>query len=70
MAYLWPILNDLEDGTFFNIHGGAFGTQNFLMIIPKYELEISIIINQSDPETSEKLWNTLSNLLSEIKNSP
>jgi len=69
MAYLWPIFNDLDNGTYYNIHGGAFGTQNFLMIIPKYDLGISIITNQSGPETQGKLWNTLSNLLSEIKNS-
>lgn len=67
MAYLWPIFNDSEDGTFYNIHGGAFGTQNFLMIIPKYKLGISLITNQSGPETHGKLLNTLNNLLSEIK---
>lgn len=70
MAYLWPIFNDSEDGTYYNIHGGAFGTQNFLMILPKYDLGISIITNQSGPETQGKLWNTLITLLSEIKNSP
>ncbi|MFP2996050.1 serine hydrolase domain-containing protein [Spongiivirga sp. MCCC 1A20706] len=68
MAYLWPISNDSEDGTYYNIHGGAFGTQNFLIILPKYDLGISIITNQSGPETQGKLWNTLSTLLSEIKN--
>ena len=67
MAYLWPVLNDSEDGTYYNIHGGAYGTQNFLLIIPKYDLGISIITNQSGPETQRKLWNTLNNLLSEIK---
>ncbi len=67
MGYLWPIFNDSEDGTFYSIHGGAYGTQNFLMIVPKYQLGISIITNQSGPETQGKLLNTLNDLLSEIK---
>ncbi|MEL6134500.1 MAG: serine hydrolase domain-containing protein [Bacteroidota bacterium] len=70
MGYLWPIYQDSEDGTVYRIHGGAFGTQNFLMIIPKYELGISIITNQSGPETQGKLLTSLNDLLSDIKNSP
>ncbi|MEM6319130.1 MAG: serine hydrolase domain-containing protein [Bacteroidota bacterium] len=66
MAYLWPMFNNPEDGTFYTIHGGAFGTQNFLMIAPKYDLGISIITNQSGPETQEKLSNLLDNLFSEL----
>jgi len=70
IAYLWPVTNDAEDGTYYNIHGGAFGTQNFLVIVPKYKLGISIITNQSGPTTQEKLWNTVDKLLDEIKKSP
>ena len=69
MGYLWPIFNDAEDGVYYNIHGGAFGTQNFLKILPKYNLGISIITNQSGPETQGKLLSTLNNLLLEIKRS-
>ncbi|OJJ14978.1 hypothetical protein BKI52_41225 [marine bacterium AO1-C] len=67
MGYLWPILNSSEDGTYYRIHGGAFGTQNFLMIVPKYNLGISIITNQSGPETQPKLLNALNNLFAKIK---
>lgn len=70
MGYLLPIFNDSEYGIFYQIHGGAFGTQNFLMIIPKYKLGISIITNQSGPHTQEKLSSTLNNLLFEITKSP
>ncbi|MEM6378659.1 MAG: serine hydrolase domain-containing protein, partial [Bacteroidota bacterium] len=66
-AYLWPVFNDPEDGTIYRIHGGAFGTQNFLLIVPKYNLGISIITNQSGPETQGKLSNTLDNLLLDLK---
>ena len=68
IGYLWPVLNIPEDGIYYNIHGGAFGTQNFLMIVPKYNLGISIITNQSGPGTQPKLLNVLNNLLAEIKN--
>ncbi|MEL7122237.1 MAG: serine hydrolase domain-containing protein [Bacteroidota bacterium] len=70
IAYLWPIENNAEDGIYYNIHGGAFGTQNYLMIVPKYQLGISIITNQSGPETQGKLMSTLENLLEEVKNIP
>ena len=66
-GYLWPIENNPEDGVFYTIHGGAFGTQNFLTIIPKHKLGISIITNQSGPETHRQLLNTLNNLLSELR---
>ncbi|MCG8330856.1 MAG: beta-lactamase family protein [Chitinophagales bacterium] len=67
MGYLWPILEDADDGVYYSIHGGAFGTQNFLLILPKHNLGISIITNQSGPETQGKLLNTLNNLLIDIK---
>ncbi|WP_299761897.1 serine hydrolase domain-containing protein [uncultured Pontibacter sp.] len=67
IGYLWPIINNAEDGVYYNIHGGAFGTQNYFLIIPKYNLGVSIITNQSGPETQDKLWNTMKNLLTDIK---
>jgi hypothetical protein len=41
------------------MHGGAFGTQNWLFVIPEFNLGISIITNQSDLETADKLLETL-----------
>ncbi|MEJ8801368.1 serine hydrolase domain-containing protein [Pontibacter sp. H249] len=67
MGYLWPIITNDEDDIYYTIHGGAFGTQNYLLIIPKYNLGVSIITNQSGPETQGKLWNTMNNLLNDIK---
>ncbi|MEL6537083.1 MAG: serine hydrolase domain-containing protein, partial [Bacteroidota bacterium] len=66
-AYLWPVLDSPEDGVHYAIHGGAFGTQNYLLILPKYQLGISIITNQSGPTTQGKLLDTLNALLEDIK---
>lgn len=67
MGYLWPIINNSEYGIYYNIHGGAFGTQNLFLVIPKYKLGISIITNQSGPDTHGKLLNLLNDLLTDIK---
>lgn len=67
IAYLWPILNDAEKGKYYVIHGGAYGTQNYLLIVPKKQLGISIITNQSGQETQGLLWNSINNLLSDIE---
>ncbi len=68
IGYLWNIDSKDDYGTFYYIHGGAFGTQNYLIIIPEHKLGVSIITNQSGLQTSRKLWDTLLNLLSDINN--
>lgn len=70
IGYLWPIYDDAEDGISYIIHGGAFGTQNYLLISPKHNLGISIITNQSGPETQGRLWDALSSLMADITNNP
>ena len=67
-GYFWPVFTTSDDGTYYGIHGGAFGTQNFLMVVPKYNLGISIITNHSGPRTQPKLLKILNNLLGDIKN--
>lgn len=67
IGYLWPISKNSEDGISYSIHGGAFGTQNLFLLIPKYKLGVSIITNQSGPDTHGKLLNSLNDLLSDIK---
>ncbi|MEO1587275.1 MAG: hypothetical protein AAFS00_08320, partial [Bacteroidota bacterium] len=56
-----------EDGTYYQIHGGAFGTQNMLLIAPKYNLGISVLTNQSGPTTQGKLSLLIDDLFSELK---
>jgi CubicO group peptidase (beta-lactamase class C family) len=66
-AYYWPISNDSVNGTYYLHHGGAFGTQNLLYIIPKRKLGITIFLNQSLPETGNKLYKIMDNLLNDLK---
>lgn len=65
LAYFWRAWTD-KYGLSFNHHGGTTGTQNWLFLYPKYKLGISIITNQSGPETPELLNETVKKILKEI----
>ena len=67
IAYYWPVDTDEKDGTYYGHHGGAFGTQNWLFIIPKHNLGFSIITNQSDQQTGHKLIKTVNHILDDIR---
>lgn len=67
MAYYLPIKNNEEYGTYYSMHGGGFGSQNWFFIIPKYNLGISVITNQSDLETADKLMNVVKELIKDLK---
>lgn len=67
MAYYWPVKNNEEYGHYFSIHGGAFGSQNWLFIIPKYNLGVSVITNQSGLETADKLLKTVNGFIEDLK---
>lgn len=54
-AYCWNVVKDREGKTAYWMHGGAFGTQNIIVVWPEYGLGISIIINQSGPDTFYRL---------------
>ena len=65
-GYFWQIRTNDELGTYYFCHGGAYGTQNYFFLIPKYELGISVITNQSGPETSNELINVVNGLIEDI----
>lgn len=65
LAYFWRVSND-KYGTSYNHHGGTSGTQNWLFIFPTYKLGISIITNQSGPETPNLLNKTAKKILESI----
>lgn len=67
MAYYWQVRNNEEFGKYFSIHGGAFGSQNWLFILPKFNMGISVITNQSDLETADKLLKTVNALIQDLK---
>lgn len=54
-AYCWNIFKDHEGKTGYWMHGGTFGTQNLVYIYPEYNLGISVMVNQSGPDTFSAL---------------
>ncbi len=65
-GYFWDYIQVDENGKNCWKHGGAFGTQNMLVIYPERQLGISIIVNISDENTANALGEaviTLSNNL-------
>lgn len=66
-GYFWQIRTNDELGTYYFCHGGAYGTQNYFFLIPDYDLGISVITNQSGPNTSNDLINVVNGLIEDIK---
>lgn len=70
-GYFWDYIEVDENGKNCWKHGGAFGTQNMLLIYPERQLGISIIVNISDENTGNALGEAIiklsNDLLSENK---
>lgn len=70
-GYFWDYIEVDENGQNCWKHGGAFGTQNMLIVYPERQLGISIIVNISDENTGNALGEAIvrlsSDLLSENK---
>jgi len=69
LGYFWILNKDEDFGKSISHHGGAFGTQNWLILYPKENFGITIISNQGDWQTAGKLLNVVNNILVEIKKS-
>ena len=54
-GYFWDYIEVDENGKNCWKHGGAFGTQNMLLIYPERQVGISIIVNISDENTRNAL---------------
>ena len=70
-GYFWDYIQVDENGKNCWKHGGAFGTQNMLVIYPERKLGLSIIVNISDENTANALGEAIvklsNDLLSENK---
>jgi CubicO group peptidase (beta-lactamase class C family) len=66
IGYYWELLDD-KDGLHIEHHGGIYGSQNWLIIYPKYDFGISIITNTSFPETNQILKRTALNILKNLE---
>ncbi|MCR4029234.1 MULTISPECIES: serine hydrolase [Flavobacterium] len=65
-GYFWDYIQVDENGKNCWKHGGAFGTQNMLVIYPERQLGLSIIVNISDENTGNALGEAIIKLSNEL----
>ncbi|WP_281233385.1 serine hydrolase [Flavobacterium gelatinilyticum] len=65
-GYFWDYIEVDQNGQNCWKHGGAFGTQNMLIIYPERQLGISIIVNISDENTAEALGEAVIRLSNDL----
>lgn len=65
-GYFWDYIQVDENGKNCWKHGGAFGTQNMLIIYPERQLGFSIIVNISDENTANALGEAVMRLSSDL----
>ncbi|MET3028893.1 serine hydrolase [Flavobacterium sp. UW10123] len=65
-GYFWDYIQVDENGKNCWKHGGAFGTQNMLVIYPERQLGISIIVNISDENTANSIGEAITRLSNEL----
>lgn len=65
-GYFWDYIQVDENGKNCWKHGGAFGTQNMLVVYPERQLGISIIVNISDENTGNALGEAITRLSNDL----
>ena len=65
-GYFWDYIEVDENGKNCWKHGGAFGTQNMLLIYPERQVGISIIVNISDENTGNALGEAIVRISNEL----
>ena len=67
IGYFWNIVNgDTIKGTYYAHHGGVPRSQCYVYIIPKYDLGIFIITNQSGDQTAHAMEAAVNTLVEKI----
>ncbi|RZJ77397.1 MAG: hypothetical protein EOO47_16930 [Flavobacterium sp.] len=61
-GYFWDYIQVDDNGKNCWKHGGAFGTQNMLIVYPERNLGLSIIVNISDEDTGNALGDAIMKL--------
>lgn len=65
-GYFWDYIQVDENGKNCWKHGGAFGTQNMLVLFPERQLGLSIIVNISDENTANALGEAIIRLSNDL----
>ncbi|TDF37200.1 hypothetical protein EYS14_13660 [Alteromonadaceae bacterium M269] len=66
MGYFWQMQSNKE-GIYLLHHGGLYGTQNWIIVYPQYNLGISIISNVSFRDTGNILRDIADSIIDDIK---
>ena len=67
IAYFWNIGNNRQLGTHYVHHGGVPRAQSYAYIVPKYELGVFIITNQSGEQTAAALEKALAPIFDAVE---
>ncbi|WP_035643566.1 serine hydrolase [Flavobacterium sp. ASV13] len=67
-GYFWDHIEVDDNGKNCWKHGGAFGTQNMLVVYPERQLGLSIIVNISDENTGNALGEAIVSLSNDLLN--
>lgn len=65
-GYFWDFIQVDDNGQNCWKHGGAFGTQNMLLVYPERNFGLSIIVNISDDDTGNALGEAIANITNEL----
>ncbi|PIF44584.1 CubicO group peptidase (beta-lactamase class C family) [Chryseobacterium sp. 52] len=65
-GYAWRVIKDEKLGLYYKHHGGVFRAQCFISIIPKYNLGVFIITNQSGTNTAKDMQDTLNEIFEKL----
>lgn len=66
VGYAWRIVKDEKLGKLYKHHGGVFRAQCFIYIIPKYNLGVFIITNQSGENTPKDMQEVLNEIFEKL----
>jgi len=67
LGYCWQIITNEKLGTFYLHHGGVLRSQCFIYIIPKYDLGVFIITNQSGENTPKDMQEAINEIFEKIE---
>lgn len=66
IGYYWEMVKD-ENGLHAEHHGGLYGTQNWLLIYPQFDLAVSVITNRSFPAANQLIKQTALGIVEDLK---
>jgi CubicO group peptidase (beta-lactamase class C family) len=66
IGYFWNIGNNRQLGTHYVHHGGVPRAQSYAYLVPKYQLGVFIITNQSGDATAGAMESALAHIFNSV----